>query len=50
MRRRLSKYEQLVQQNKQDLLRDEKKIAQIELRLEKRQTDLVKKKRRDTIS
>ncbi|WP_156288669.1 FbpB family small basic protein [Oceanobacillus salinisoli] len=44
MRPKPLKFEQLVQQNKQELLEDEKQIAQIELRLEKKQEELVKKK------
>lgn len=38
-------YEQLVNENRQELLDDEKKITQIEMRLEKKQTDLTKAKR-----
>jgi len=45
MRGRLLNYEQLVKENKQDLLEDESKVEQIELRLEKRQTKLVEDKR-----
>ncbi|MGP4108824.1 FbpB family small basic protein [Virgibacillus sp. L01] len=32
-------FEDLVQQNKQELLRDENELEQIELRLEKKQSD-----------
>ncbi|WP_156288666.1 FbpB family small basic protein [Oceanobacillus salinisoli] len=44
MRPKLLNFEQLVQQNKQELLADEKRIAQIERRLEKKQEESVKKK------
>ncbi|MFB4169508.1 FbpB family small basic protein [Virgibacillus sp. JSM 102003] len=33
-------FEELVQQNKQELLRDENELEQIELRLEKKQSDI----------
>jgi len=46
MRGKLLNYEQLVKENKQDLLEDESRIEQIELRLEKRQTKLVEDKRK----
>lgn len=46
MRGRLLNYEQLVKENKQALLKDESKVEQIELRLEKRQTKLVEHKRK----
>ncbi|RDW18406.1 FbpB family small basic protein [Oceanobacillus arenosus] len=41
MRPRALNFDQLVKQNKQELLEDEKKITQIELRLEKKHRDLV---------
>ncbi|RDW17986.1 FbpB family small basic protein [Oceanobacillus chungangensis] len=41
MRPRALNFEQLVKQNKQELLDDEKKIRQIELRLEKKHRELV---------
>jgi hypothetical protein len=47
MRPKLLNFEQLVQENKRALLSDEKRINQIELRLEKKQTDLVSYKRRN---
>ena len=40
-------FEQLVQENKKALLADEKKISQIEMKLEKKQTDLVDHKRKN---
>jgi len=46
MRGKLLNYEQLVKENKRDLLEDESKVEQIELRLEKRQTKLVEDKRK----
>ncbi|RKQ37972.1 FbpB family small basic protein [Oceanobacillus halophilus] len=44
MRARSINFEQLVQQNKQEILEDKKRIKQIEMRLEKKQEDLVKRK------
>lgn len=46
MRPKTLNFEQLVNQNKQELLSDEQRISQIEMRLEKKQTDLVMKKRK----
>lgn len=46
MRPKTLTFEQLVNENRQELLEDEKKISQIELRLEKKQADLVNAKRR----
>ncbi|WP_404452065.1 FbpB family small basic protein [Virgibacillus necropolis] len=40
MRPKNLNFEELVNQNRQELLEDEKRINQIELRLEKKQTDL----------
>lgn len=45
MRPKTLTFEQLVNENRQELLEDEKKISQIELRLEKKQADLVNAKR-----
>ena len=39
-------FDQLVNENKQALLADEKKIDQIEMRLEQKQTELVSNKRK----
>lgn len=39
MRRKKLNFEQLVKQNKQELLNDQKSIQQIELRLEKKHKD-----------
>ncbi|WP_164217895.1 FbpB family small basic protein [Virgibacillus sp. YIM 98842] len=39
MRPKTLNFEQLVQQNKQELMRDEKSISNIEMRLEKRQEE-----------
>ncbi|GAB3068391.1 FbpB family small basic protein [Virgibacillus ainsalahensis] len=44
MRPKSLNFEQLVQQNKQELLDDEKRINQIELRLKKKQEALAKEK------
>lgn len=44
MRPKTLNFEQLVNQNRQELLEDEKRITQIELRLEKKQTDLTSAK------
>lgn len=41
MRPKMLNFEQLVKQNKQELLNDEERITQIEARLEKRQEALV---------
>ncbi|OZU90485.1 FbpB family small basic protein [Virgibacillus indicus] len=46
MRPKTLNFDQLVNQNKQELLMDEEKVSQIEIRLEKKQTELVMKKRR----
>ncbi|WP_082918071.1 FbpB family small basic protein [Oceanobacillus sp. Castelsardo] len=45
MRPKILNFEQLVEQNKQELLNDEKSIDQIELRLEKKHKELLKSKR-----
>lgn len=47
MRPKMFNFEQLVQENRQALLEDEKRVKQIEMRLEKKQTDLVSNKRKD---
>ena len=39
MRPKTLNFEQLVQQNKQELMRDEKSISNIEMRVEKRQAE-----------
>ncbi|QKY71427.1 FbpB family small basic protein [Lentibacillus sp. CBA3610] len=39
-------FEQLVQENKQELLADEKQLSQIEKRLEKKQTGLLRDKQK----
>ncbi|GGK07950.1 hypothetical protein GCM10007063_33080 [Lentibacillus kapialis] len=44
MRTKRLKFEQLVQENKQELMSDEKQISQIELRLEKKQAAAVNDK------
>lgn len=46
MRRKTLNFEQLVNQNRQELLEDEKKITQIEMRLEKKKTDLTNSKQK----
>ncbi|WP_084157550.1 FbpB family small basic protein [Oceanobacillus manasiensis] len=46
MRPKTLNFEQLFQQNKQELLDDEREISQIELRLEKRQSDKVLQKKK----
>ncbi|MBU8791701.1 FbpB family small basic protein [Oceanobacillus caeni] len=46
MRPKTLNFEQLVEQNKQELLDDEKRIQQIELRLEKKHKELLKSKRK----
>jgi len=47
MRPKTLRFEQLVSQNKQELLNDEKSIKQIELRLERKQEALVEQKRNE---
>jgi len=42
-------FEQLVQQNKQELLKDENSISKIEMRLEKRQEAAQKQNHREMI-
>ncbi|MFD1849821.1 FbpB family small basic protein [Oceanobacillus bengalensis] len=44
MRPKALNFEKLVQQNKQELLGDKRRISQIELRLEKKHTDIAKEK------
>ncbi|ASN06468.1 FbpB family small basic protein [Virgibacillus necropolis] len=44
MRPKILNFEELVKKNRQELLDDEKKITQIEMRLEKKQTDLTSAK------
>ncbi|MFA1818735.1 FbpB family small basic protein [Virgibacillus oceani] len=44
MRPKTLNFEQLVQQNKQELLEDEKSISKIEMRLEKKQEEEAAKK------
>ena len=46
MRPKMFNFDQLVNENKQALLADEKKIDQIEMRLEQKQTELVSNKRK----
>ncbi|TFJ92641.1 FbpB family small basic protein [Lentibacillus salicampi] len=46
MRSRPLKFEQLVQENKQELLDDATRISQIELRLEKKQTEPLRDKQK----
>lgn len=46
MRPRSLNFEQLVNQNRQELLEDEKRISQIEIRLEKKQAELTTAKRK----
>lgn len=48
MRPKTLRFEQLVHQNKQEILNDEKTLDQIELRLEKKQEALVEQKRKDS--
>lgn len=50
MRPKTLRFEQLVNQNKQELLNDENSISQIELRLEKKQEALVEQKRKESES
>ncbi|WP_249869937.1 FbpB family small basic protein [Oceanobacillus saliphilus] len=47
MRPKTLNFEQLVKQNRQELLNDEESITQIELRLEKKQEALAKKQRKE---
>ncbi|HLS61018.1 MAG TPA: FbpB family small basic protein [Virgibacillus sp.] len=47
MRRNYQNLEDLVLENKQELLADKEQIEQIERRLEKVQADLVRKKRKE---
>ncbi|PAV28784.1 FbpB family small basic protein [Virgibacillus profundi] len=47
MRPKTMNFEQLVNQNKQDLLNDEVRISQIEMRLEKKQAELALQKRKE---
>ncbi|WP_188454563.1 FbpB family small basic protein [Virgibacillus oceani] len=44
MRPKTQRFEQLVNQNRQELMQDEKRLMQIENRLEKKQTKLVAEK------
>ncbi|MFC3039914.1 FbpB family small basic protein [Virgibacillus xinjiangensis] len=44
MRPKSLNFEQLVQKNKEELLDNEKEITKIEMRLERRQEELVKEK------
>lgn len=44
MRPRLQTFEQLVNENKKELLQDEEKLSQIEIRLEKKQESKQKEK------
>jgi hypothetical protein len=46
MRPKTLTFEQLVNENRQELLEDEKRISQIEIRLEKKQTALTDSKRK----
>lgn len=48
MRPKYLNFEQLVNQNRQELLNDENEINEIELRLERRQAELVANKRQET--
>ncbi|GAB3793041.1 FbpB family small basic protein [Virgibacillus kimchii] len=50
MRPKSLNFEQLVQQNKQELLKDEKSISNIEMRLEKRQEELAQKEHNRELS
>jgi len=47
MRPRKMNFEQLVRQNKQELLNDEQSITQLELRLERKQEEKSKKERKE---
>jgi len=46
MRPKTLRFEQLVRQNKQEILNDEHRMRQIEHRLEKKQEELIEKQRR----
>lgn len=46
MRPKTLSFEQLVNENRQELLEDEKRISQIEMRLEKKHTELIDAKRK----
>jgi hypothetical protein len=46
MRPKTLRFEQLVRQNKQEILNNESSMRQIELRLENKQEELVEKQRR----
>ncbi|RLL45173.1 FbpB family small basic protein [Oceanobacillus piezotolerans] len=48
MRPKTLNYEQLVKQNKQELMEDETSIRQIEMRLEKKHRDLMLNKRKSS--
>lgn len=43
MRPKSLNFEQLVQQNKRELLEDEKSLSQLEMRLDKKQSDATEK-------
>ncbi|MBD1224387.1 FbpB family small basic protein [Virgibacillus halodenitrificans] len=45
MRPKTLNFEQLVKENKQELLRNEKEVMQLEMRLEAKQAAMVEKKR-----
>lgn len=45
MRTRKTRFEELVEKNRQELLEDEELLAKLERRLEKKQTDMVARKR-----
>ncbi|MFD1849213.1 FbpB family small basic protein [Oceanobacillus bengalensis] len=47
MRPKSLNFEQLVKENKQELLNDENRIKQIELRLEKKHKNLLKKEEKE---
>lgn len=47
MRPKKLRFEQLVHQNKQEILNDKNKMKQIELRLEKKQQALVEQEHKD---
>ena len=46
MRPKTLNFEQLVDENRQELLEDEKRVSQIEIRLEKKQAELTNAKRK----
>ncbi|MDY0406035.1 FbpB family small basic protein [Virgibacillus sp. 179-BFC.A HS] len=46
MRLRKTRFEELVEQNKRELLQDKEQLTRLELRLEKKQTELVAQKRK----